>query len=164
MSSSLPEIILQRASGQEEALNAYAGQVLLVVNTASQCGFTPQYEALEQLQQHFGGEGFIVLAFPCNQFGRQEPGDDETIASFCETRFHTTFPLFAKTEVNGPEAHPLFTHLKAAAPGVLGTQAIKWNFTKFLVDRRGQVRARFAPSTDPLSFISAIKDCLRETP
>ena len=117
MSSSLPEIILQRASGQEEALNAYAGQVLLVVNTASQCGFTPQYEALEQLQQHFGGEGFTVLAFPCNQFGRQEPGDDETIASFCETRFHTTFPLFAKTEVNGPEAHPLFTHLKAAAPG-----------------------------------------------
>ena len=91
-----------------------------------------------------------MLAFPCNQFGRQEPGDDETIASFCETRFHTTFPLVAKTEVNGPEAHPLFTHLKAAAPGVLGTQAIKWNFTKFLVDRRGQVRARFAPSTDPL--------------
>ena len=120
MSSSLPEIILQRASGQEEALNAYAGQVLLVVNTASQCGFTPQYEALEQLQQHFGGEGFTVLAFPCNQFGRQEPGDDETIASFCETRFHTTFPLFAKTEVNGPEAHPPLYALKGGGTGGSG--------------------------------------------
>jgi len=107
MSSSLPEIMLQRASGQEEALSTYAGQVLLVVNTASQCGFTPQYEALEQLQQHFGGEGFSVLAFPCNQFGRQEPGDNEAIATFCETRFRTTFPVFAKTEVNGPGAHPL---------------------------------------------------------
>ncbi len=162
--TSLPEITLERADGATTPLGAYAGQVLLIVNTASQCGFTPQYEALEQLQQHFGPEGFSVLAFPCNQFGRQEPGDNASIQSFCETRYHTSFPVFAKTEVNGAEAHPLFAHLKAAAPGVLGSEAINWKFTKFLVDRRGQVRARFAPSTDPLSFMSAIKDCLAETP
>lgn len=147
--SPLSAFSARRSDGTETPLAGFAGQVLLVVNTASACGFTPQYAGLEALQRDYGPRGFNVLAFPCNQFGRQEPGDDASIAQFCETRFQTSFPLFAKVEVNGEGAHPLFRHLKAQKPGLLGTGAIKWNFTKFLLDRQGRVMGRFAPATAP---------------
>ncbi|MFC4932028.1 glutathione peroxidase [Massilia sp. GCM10023247] len=130
-------------------LSRYRGKVLLIVNTASECGFTPQYAGLEQVYRQFRERGVEVLGFPCNQFGKQEPGDAAQIGAFCEKNFGVSFPLFAKVEVNGPQAHPLFRHLKRAAPGVLGTQRIKWNFTKFLVDRDGEVRKRYAPQTRP---------------
>ncbi|PHK94725.1 glutathione peroxidase [Pseudoroseomonas rhizosphaerae] len=150
----------RRADGRETPLAEFAGQVLLVVNTASACGFTPQYAGLEALQRDYGPRGFSVLAFPCNQFGGQEPGDEASIAQFCETRFNATFPLFAKVEVNGEGAHPLFRHLKAQKPGVLGTEAIKWNFTKFLIDRQGRVAGRFAPATAPEKLRSEIERLL----
>jgi glutathione peroxidase len=130
-------------------LSAYTGQVLLIANTASQCGFTPQYEGLEALQRKYRDRGFTVLAFPCNQFGAQEPGDAAEIASFCSTTYDVTFPIFPKVEVNGPDAAPLFEHLKAEAPGLLGSMGIKWNFTKFLVDRSGAAVKRYAPATTP---------------
>jgi glutathione peroxidase len=141
-------------------LDRWHGQVLLIVNTASQCGFTPQYEGLQALQDRFGARGFSVLAFPCNQFGAQEPGDNGTIASFCEMRFHATFPLFAKVDVNGPDADPFWRALKQAQPGFLGSQAIKWNFTKFLVDRAGRAVARFAPATRPDTLAGRIATLL----
>ena len=143
-------------------LAEYRGRVLLVVNTASQCGFTPQYGGLEALQQRYGPRGFTVLAFPCNQFGRQEPGDAAEIASFCTTKYDVTFPVFAKIAVNGAEADPLFRHLKQAAPGALGTEAIKWNFTKFLVGRDGRVVARYAPATAPEKLSAEIEKLLAE--
>ena len=143
-------------------LAEYRGRVLLVVNTASQCGFTPQYGGLEALQQRYGPRGFTVLAFPCNQFGRQEPGDAAEIASFCTTKYDVTFPVFAKIAVNGAEANPLFRHLKQAAPGALGTEAIKWNFTKFLVGRDGRVVARYAPATAPEKLSAEIEKLLAE--
>ncbi len=146
--------------GSDCPLSTYQGQVLLIVNTASECGFTPQYEGLEQLQQRYGGQGFTVLAFPCNQFGGQEPGDDAAIADFCATRFSVSFPLFSKVQVNGAQAAPLFTHLKQAAPGLLGTEAIKWNFTKFLVDRQGQVVERFGSATTPEKLAAKIEALL----
>jgi glutathione peroxidase len=123
--------------------------VLLVVNLASKCGFTPQYAALEALYRRFASRGFAVLGFPCNQFAGQEPGEEPEIMAFCKTTYDVTFPMFAKVEVNGPGTHPLFRHLKAAAPGLLGLEAIKWNFTKFLVDPRGEVVRRYAPMTKP---------------
>ncbi|MBB3763602.1 glutathione peroxidase [Sphingomicrobium lutaoense] len=141
-------------------LEPYRGQVLLIVNTASQCGFTPQYEGLEKLQRDYGERGFSVLAFPCNQFGQQEPGSDAEIAQFCETGFGTSFPIFSKVDVNGEGAAPLFRHLKREAPGVLGTQRIKWNFTKFLVDREGRVVDRFAPQTTPDAIAKKIEALL----
>ena len=144
---SLPNIPLIRLDGRVENLSDYAGRVLLIVNVASQCGFTPQYQPLQALHQRYADQGLTVMGFPCNQFGSQEPGDAQQIDQFCETRFGVTFPLFEKCDVNGANTHPLFKFLKAAAPGLLGTQAIKWNFTKFLVDPSGRVVDRYAPAT-----------------
>ncbi|GGI67455.1 glutathione peroxidase [Polymorphobacter multimanifer] len=140
---------LKTIDGRETTLAEWAGEVLLVVNTASKCGFTPQYAGLEALHAKYRDQGFAVLGFPCNQFGAQEPGDEAEIASFCSTKFDVDFPMFAKVEVNGEAAHPLWKALKKAAPGLLGSEAIKWNFTKFLVGRDGRVIERFAPTTTP---------------
>ena len=136
-------------SGEDTPLSRFEGKVLLIVNTASKCGFTPQYEGLEALHREFSPRGFAVLGFPCNQFGSQEPGDAKQIADFCESKYDVTFPMFAKIDVNGAGAHPLYTYLKGEKGGILGTKNIKWNFTKFLVDRSGKVVARHAPTTPP---------------
>lgn len=146
--------------GSVAPLAEHRGQVLLVVNVASKCGFTPQYEGLEALYRQFKDRGFAVLAFPCNQFGAQEPGDAAEIANFCSLTYDVTFPVFAKIEVNGPGADPLYNHLKKAAPGVLGSQSIKWNFTKFLVDRSGRVVKRYAPTTKPDAIAADIEKLL----
>jgi glutathione peroxidase len=135
-------------TGEEQRLSAYRGQALLIVNVASKCGFTPQYKGLQALHEQFALRGFAVLAFPCDQFGHQEPGSDADIAAFCDRSFGVTFPVFAKIEVNGPGAHPLYVWLKQQKGGLLGS-GIKWNFTKFLLDKAGLVRARFAPTTKP---------------
>lgn len=135
-------------TGAEQRLDAYRGRVVLIVNVASQCGFTPQYEGLQALQSQYGPRGFDVLAFPSNQFGRQEPGTDAAIATFCDTRYRVTFPVFSKTDVNGAGASPLWVWLKSQKGGLLGS-AIKWNFTKFLVDPAGQVAGRYPPTTAP---------------
>jgi glutathione peroxidase len=135
--------------GAELPLADFTGKVLLVVNTASKCGFTPQYTGLETLHQKYGDRGFAVLGFPCDQFGSQEPGNEEEIKNFCSLTYDVTFPMFSKVNVNGEEAHPLFKHLKKEARGVLGTEAIKWNFTKFLIDREGNVVRRYAPTDKP---------------
>ena len=141
-------------------LGRWRGQVLLIVNTASQCGFTPQYAGLQALHARFAPRGFAVLGFPCNQFGAQEPGDERAIANFCEMRFAVGFPMFAKVEVNGPGAHPLWQALKAARPGMLGSRAIKWNFTKFLIGRTGSVVDRFGPTTKPEALVTRIEALL----
>jgi glutathione peroxidase len=146
--------------GANKPLADYKGQVLLVVNVASECGFTPQYEGLEQLHREYKARGFAVLGFPCNQFGAQEPGSEAQIQQFCETRFGVSFPMFAKVEVNGPGAHPLYAYLKTSEPGLLGTEAIKWNFTKFLVGKDGQVLKRYAPQTKPESIAADIEAAL----
>lgn len=146
--------------GREVPIANYRGRVLLIVNTASQCGFTPQYEGLEALHRELGERGLVVLGFPSNQFGGQEPGDEAEIASFCKLTYDVSFPMFAKIDVNGPAASPLFAWLKAAAPGLLGSKAIKWNFTKFLVDRQGTVVDRFAPTTKPAALRGAIERLL----
>ena len=146
--------------GREVSFNGFRDHVLLIVNTASKCGFTPQYEGLEALYRDYRDRGFVVLGFPCNQFGAQEPGDAAEIADFCQTTYRVTFPMFAKIEVNGPGASPLYVWLKSEANGVLGSQAIKWNFTKFLVDRKGKVTARFAPSTKPEALRQKIEALL----
>ena len=135
--------------GEPRSMADYRGTTLLIVNVASACGFTPQYTGLEALYRKYHDRGFEVLGFPCNQFGGQEPGSAEDIATFCSTKYDVTFPLFAKVDVNGANAHPLFEHLKAAAPGALGTKAIKWNFTKFLVNAKGEVVERYGSSTTP---------------
>jgi len=135
--------------GQAVDMERYRGKVLLFVNTASACGFTPQYAGLEELQRHYGDRGLMVLGFPCNQFGHQEPGTEAEIGAFCEKNYGVTFPMFAKIDVNGDDAHPLFRFLKGEAPGVLGTESIKWNFTKFLVNKDGAVFKRYAPQTTP---------------
>ena len=142
--------------GDAATLAPWRGQVLVVVNTASQCGFTPQYAGLEQLYRRHKDAGFAVLGFPCDQFGHQEPGDEAEIRSFCSLRYDVTFPMFAKVEVNGPGTHPLFAALKDAKPGALGTTAVKWNFTKFVVDRSGRVVARHAPRTTPEQIESEV--------
>ena len=144
------------ANGEPKNLSDYQGKVLLIVNTASKCGFTPQYTGLESLHQTYGERGFSVLAFPCNQFGGQEPGSEEEIQSFCDLNYQTSFPLFSKVEVNGAGSHPLYAHLKEQAPGVLGSQRIKWNFTKFLMNQQGEVVKRYAPSTKPEAIASDI--------
>jgi len=146
--------------GQERRLADYAGQVLLVVNVASRCGFTQQYEGLQALQRDYADRGFQVLGFPCNQFGHQEPGNEAEILGFCETQYGVSFPMFAKIEVNGDKAHPLYRWLKSSKPGVLGTEAIKWNFTKFLIGRDGQVIARYAPADTPQSLRADIESAL----
>jgi glutathione peroxidase len=151
---------LQTLGGEATSLAPHAGRVLLIVNTASQCGFTPQYAGLEALYRRFKDRGLVVLGFPCDQFGHQEPGSDEEIASFCEKNFGVTFPMHSKVEVNGDGAHPLFVQLKKAAPGLLGTKAIKWNFTKFLVDRKGDVMERYAPNAAPETIAPDIERLL----
>jgi len=145
----ITEIPVTNAEGSQADLSAHKGEVLLVVNVASKCGFTPQYEGLEALQRKYADRGFTVLGFPCNQFGAQEPGNAEEIANFCSLTYDVTFPLLGKIDVNGPAAAPIYQHLKKQAPGVLGSEAIKWNFTKFLVDRSGKVVKRYAPQTKP---------------
>jgi glutathione peroxidase len=146
--------------GKSVKLDRYKGSALLSVNTASKCGFTPQYKGLEALYQQHKGKGLEVLGFPCNQFGAQEPGTAEEIESFCEINYGVTFPLFAKIDVNGKDAAPLYQYLKAAKPGLLGSEAIKWNFTKFLVDPEGNVVERYAPNAEPASIAPDIEKLL----
>jgi glutathione peroxidase len=154
------EIELSTIDGRNEKLGAFAGKVMLVVNVASQCGFTPQYEGLEVLHRRYCERGLAVLGFPCDQFGHQEPGDEAAIKSFCDDKYAVTFPLFAKAEVNGENAHPLFRLLKSKASGLLGTSAIKWNFTKFLIDRRGEQAKRYAPIVRPSALARDIERLL----
>jgi glutathione peroxidase len=135
--------------GEEQPLENYRGKTLLIVNTASKCGFTPQYKGLEELYKKYHDQGLEILGFPCNQFGAQEPGSEDEIASFCSLNYGVSFPMFAKVDVNGPEADPLFEHLKEEAPGLLGSKPVKWNFTKFLVDKHGNVVKRYAPQDEP---------------
>jgi glutathione peroxidase len=137
------------AKGDNVALENFRGKVLLIVNTASKCGFTPQYEGLEKLQADYHDQGFEVLAFPCNQFGKQEPGSNEEIVEFCTTRFSATFPIFSKIDVNGADTHPLYAWLKQQAKGIMGTERIKWNFTKFLINRQGEVVKRYGSQAKP---------------
>ena len=158
--TSIADFTATLPGGETASLADKAGKVLLVVNTASKCGFTPQYAGLEELWKRYRDQGFEVVAFPCNQFGGQEPGSAEEIASFCDLKFGVSFPLMAKIEVNGEGATPLYQWLKAEAPGVLGTQRIKWNFTKFLIGRDGKVVKRFAPTDKPEKLESAIKALL----
>jgi glutathione peroxidase len=146
--------------GKERKLAQFKDQVLLIVNTASKCGFTPQYKGLEQLYQKMHARGLEVLGFPCNQFGAQEPGDAQAIESFCEINYGVTFPLFAKINVNGAKAAPLYRYLKKEKPGLLGSEAIKWNFTKFLVDRKGNVVERYAPNVEPAAIAGDIEKLL----
>ncbi|NYD43902.1 glutathione peroxidase [Nocardioides panaciterrulae] len=147
--------------GREVDLAAYAGQVVLVVNTASQCGFTPQYQGLQQLHDAYADRGFTVLGFPCDQFGHQEPGDEQEIASFCQRNFGVTFPLFAKVDVNGADAHPLYGWLRSQKKGLLGGR-IKWNFTKFLVDHHGRVIGRYGPTTKPEALRADVEAALAD--
>jgi glutathione peroxidase len=151
---------VKNIDGKSIALEDYKGQLLLIVNTASQCGFTPQYAGLESLYQSFQGQGFTVLGFPCNQFGQQEPGTSQEIAGFCDSHYSISFPLFEKVEVNGQNAHPLFTYLKSAAPGILGSQTVKWNFTKFLVDRDGIAIKRYPSLVTPSMIQKDLKKYL----
>ena len=157
---SLYDIPVRTLEGQEQTLSAYQGKVLLIVNVASACGYTPQYEGLQALYEKYRGQGLEVLGFPCNQFGQQEPGDAAEIRSFCSTSFGVSFPLFEKIDVNGPAAHPLYQYLKHERPGVLGTEMIKWNFTKFLVDRSGAVVKRYAPADEPASIDAEVASLL----
>jgi len=154
------EFAVRDISGRDVSLSSYRGKPLLIVNTASKCGFTPQYEGLEALYRDLGARGLVVLGFPCNQFGGQEPGDAAEIASFCKLTYDVAFPMFAKIDVNGAEASPLFVWLKHEAPGVLGSKDVKWNFTKFLVDRAGHVVERYAPTTQPEAIRAAIEALL----
>ncbi|NDD90936.1 glutathione peroxidase [bacterium] len=154
------EIQVRDIDGNLTTLEGMQGKVLLIVNVASACGFTPQYQELEALYRKYKDRGFVVLGFPCNQFGSQETGSDSEIKQFCSTTFGVTFPMFSKIEVNGPGAHPLYQALKKGAKGLLGSEAIKWNFTKFLIDRQGNILERFAPSTSPNSIASSIEKLL----
>ena len=146
--------------GSEVPLDTYRGKVMLIVNTASKCGFTPQYEGLEMLHERLAGRGLVVLGFPCNQFGQQEPGSEAEIDAFCRTTYDVKFPMFAKIEVNGPDAHPLYAWLKSSAKGILGTEGIKWNFTKFLIGKDGRVFSRYAPTTKPEAIRGEIEELL----
>jgi len=156
MDAPIYKISVKTIDGKPQSLAAYQGRVMLIVNTASKCGYTPQYKGLEALHQEYGARGLSILGFPCNQFGAQEPGTEAEIASFCEMNYGVSFPLFAKVDVNGDGAHPLFAYLKKAKPGLLGSEAIKWNFTKFLVDTEGNVVERYAPQTEPRELAGAI--------
>lgn len=160
--STIFDISADSLSGQAINLGQYKGKVLLIVNTASKCGFTPQYQGLEAVYQQFKDQGAEVLGFPCNQFGAQEPGNADEIGAFCEKNYGVTFPLFAKIDVNGDNAHPLFQKLKKDAPGILGTEGIKWNFTKFLIRKDGTVYNRYAPTTKPEELIADIEKLLAE--
>jgi glutathione peroxidase len=156
----LYDIEARAIDGATKSLRDYEGKTLLVVNVASKCGFTPQYKGLEALYRKYAGRGFVVLGFPCNQFGAQEPGSESEIASFCSTAYDVSFPMFAKIDVNGEQTHPLYKLLKREAPGLLGSVAIKWNFTKFLVDRSGKVVRRYAPTDTPQSLEKDIEAAL----
>ncbi|MEK4032603.1 glutathione peroxidase [Methylocystis sp. IM3] len=156
----LYDIEVRAIDGATKSLRDYEGKTLLVVNVASKCGFTPQYKGLEALYRKYAGRGFVVLGFPCNQFGAQEPGSESEIASFCSTAYDVSFPMFAKIDVNGEQTHPLYKLLKREAPGLLGSEAIKWNFTKFLVDRSGKVVRRYAPTDTPQSLEKDIEAAL----
>jgi glutathione peroxidase len=147
-------------NGEPDRLEKYRGKILLIVNTASKCGFTPQLKGLEELYETYRDRGLEVLGFPCNQFGRQDPGSNGEIQEFCQLNYGVSFPMHEKIDVNGDHAHPLFEHLKSAAPGILGSKSIKWNFTKFLVDRNGAVIGRYAPTTKPAELKEAIEAAL----
>jgi len=149
-------------TGQEQSMSIYKGKVLLIVNVASECGFTPQYEGLQKLYESYNDQGFEVLGFPCNQFGGQEPGTPKQIQNFCKVNFGVTFPLFAKIDVNGENAHPLYVYLKDKAPGLMGTKSIKWNFTKFLIDKEGNVIKRYGSSTKPEKITKDIEELLQK--
>jgi glutathione peroxidase len=157
---SIYDMTVKTIRGEEKSMADYKGKVLLIVNTASKCGFTPQYKELQELYDEYKDKGFEVLGFPCNQFGHQEPGSESEIESFCQLNYGVTFPMFAKIDVNGANAHPLFVYLTEKAPGILGTKAIKWNFTKFLVDKNGNVISRFAPQTKPSELKQEIEKLL----
>ena len=150
----------QTIDGQTVALSAYQGKVLLIVNTASACGFTPQFAGLEKLHQDYADQGLVVLGFPCNQFGSQDPGSNEEIGTFCQKNYGVSFPMMAKTEVNGAQAHPLYQWLKTQAPGVLGSEGIKWNFTKFLIAKNGTTVKRYGSMDTPASISQAIAQAL----
>jgi len=156
----LADFTLPRLDGTPQNLGDFLGKVVLVVNVASKCGLTPQYEGLEALQQRFGDQGFVVLGFPCNQFAGQEPGTSAEIAQFCSTTYGVSFPVFERIDVNGDGAHPLYAWLKKSAPGLLGSEAIKWNFTKFLLGRDGSVVERYAPTTEPADIAPDIAKLL----
>ena len=158
--ASVYDFTVKNIRSKDVKLDAYKGKPLLIVNTASECGFTPQYKGLETLYQKYHGKGLEILGFPCNQFGAQEPGTEKEIESFCEVNYGVTFPLFAKVDVNGDNAAPLYRHLKKSKPGLLGSEAIKWNFTKFLVDRNGNVVERYAPNAEPESITGDIEKLL----
>ncbi len=158
--TSIYDFAAKTLQGKEVSLGDYRGKAMLIVNTASKCGFTPQYEGLEHLYRAHQRDGLVVLGFPCNQFGAQEPGGPEEIGAFCQTNYGVSFPMFAKIDVNGPAAHPLYNFLKGEKAGLFGTKNIKWNFTKFLVDRAGQVVGRFAPTTKPKDIEGAIAKVL----
>jgi glutathione peroxidase len=155
--SSIYDFTAETLDGRPAPLAAYRGKVVLIVNTASKCGFTPQYKGLETLYKRFRDRGLVVLGFPCNQFGAQEPGSAEEIANFCSLTYDVDFPMMQKIDVNGPKAHPLYAYLKKAKRGVLGTEGIKWNFTKFLVDRKGQVVKRYGPTVEPKALEAAVE-------
>ena len=146
--------------GNAQKLDQYKGKALLVVNVASKCGFTPQYKGLEQIYRKFKDRGFEILGFPCDQFGHQEPGNEEEIKQFCSTTYDVSFPMFAKVDVNGEKAHPLYQYLKHEKPGVLGTEKIKWNFTKFLIDKNGKVMERYAPTDTPAAIAKDLEKVL----
>jgi glutathione peroxidase len=154
--SSIYDFDAETIDGQPAPLADYRDKVVLIVNTASQCGFTRQYAGLEELYRKHRDRGFVVLGFPCNQFGAQEPGDEDEIKTFCSLTYDVDFPMMRKIDVNGPQAHPLYAYLKKAKKGVLGTEGIKWNFTKFLIGRDGQVAGRFAPTVEPKALEGAI--------
>lgn len=160
MSTNVFDFNCRTSSGQDRALEEFSGKVLLVVNTASKCGFTPQFAGLEELYEKHHERGLEVLGFPCNQFGKQDPGSNDEITEFCQLNYDVSFPMFGKIEVNGSSADPLYKHLKKEAPGALGTRAIKWNFTKFLINRDGEVIKRYAPATTPAQIESDIEELL----
>ena len=161
MSDALLTIPCTTITGEQKTLADFGGKAILVVNTASKCGFTPQYKGLEELWQRYKEQGLVVVGFPCNQFGKQEPGDEGEISQFCELNFGVSFPLFKKVDVNGAEAHPLFAQLKTRAPGLFGSQGIKWNFTKFLIGKDGKLVKRFSPTTKPHELDSEIQALLK---
>jgi glutathione peroxidase len=161
MSENLYSFQVKNAKGATEDLSAYKGKVVLIVNVASKCGFTPQYEGLEELNKTYKDKGLVILGFPCNQFGSQEPGSDAEVQEFCKLTYGVSFPVMAKVDVNGDTSAPLYQWLKSSAPGLLGTEAIKWNFTKFLINKEGQVIERFAPTTKPKDLTTAIDAALK---
>ena len=159
--SSIWDIEVKNIDGKMTKLSEYKGKALLVVNVASKCGFTPQYKDLELIYKQYKDQGFEILAFPCNQFGAQEPGDENEIKNFCSLNYDVTFPLFSKVDVNGENAHPLFENLKSSLPGIMGTKAIKWNFTKFLIGKDGTPIKRYAPNDKPQELVSDIEKAIK---